>query len=147
MTRAGTLTIQRQLNAAGWRLREDGIYGPATARAYQAWLNAHTPESMPTPAPVAAKPWYLSRAILGLLASAAATLAGQAGWMVNADEITALLVQLVEVGGLVLAFIGTVRRRAPIDPTLAAPGLRFPTRAPDLPAGGHPHQPPGPFGY
>ena len=147
MTRAETLTIQQQLNAAGWRLKEDGVYGPVTARAYQAWLNAHTPEAMPTPAPVAAKPWYLSRAILGLLASAAATLAGQAGWMVNADEITALLVQLVEVGGLVLAFIGTVRRRQPIDPTLVATGVRYPTRAPDLSPDGDSDRPPGPFGY
>ncbi len=148
MTRAEILTLQRAINAEfGWGLREDGIYGPQTAEAYQYYLNQKTPRNVPTPAPPAAKPWYLSRAILGLLASAAATLAGVAGWMVDAHEITTLLVQLVEVGGLVLAFIGTVRRHQPIDPTLVAPGVRYPTRAPDLSPDGATDRPPGPFGY
>lgn len=147
MTPAETLKIQRQLNAAGWQLEVDGIYGPATARAYQAWLNANTPEAMPTPAPAGAKPWWQSRAVIGVLVSLIAVITERMGWIVDADTLTTLVVQVAEVAGLAMAFVGTVRRRAPIDPTLAAPGLRFPTRAPDLPAGGHPHQPPGPFGY
>lgn len=147
MTPAETLKIQRQLNAAGWQLEVDGIYGPATARAYQAWLNANTPEAMPTPAPAGAKPWWQSRAVIGVLVSLIAVITERMGWIVDANTLTTLVVQVAEVAGLAMAFVGTVRRRAPIDPTLAAPGLRFPTRAPDLPAGGHPHQPPGPFGY
>lgn len=147
MTRAETRKIQRQLNAAGWRLSVDGVYGPATHAAYQEWLNAHTDDGMPAYAPPAAKPWYLSRAVIGVLVSLIAVITERMGWIVDADTLTTLVVQVAEVAGLALAFVGTVRRRAPIDPTLAAPGLRFPTRAPDLPAGGHPHQPPGPFGY
>jgi hypothetical protein len=132
MTRAEIRKIQRQLTAAGWRLRVDGVYGPATHAAYQEWLNAHTDDGMPAYAPPAAKPWWASRAMLGILASAVATLAGLAGWLVDADAITTLLVQAVEVGGLVLAFIGTLRRRAPLDPTLVAPGLRYPAAPPAL---------------
>lgn len=148
MTSHEVLALQRAINAEfGWGLKEDSIYGPKTAEAYQYYLNQKTPRNVPTPVPPGAKPWYLSRAIIGLLASAAATLAGFAGWMVDAHEITTLLVQLVEVGGLVLAFIGTVRRRQPIDPTLVAPGLRYPTRAPDLSPDGPADKPAGPFGY
>lgn len=72
MTKSEIITIQRQLNAAGWSVKIDGVYGPETHDAYQAWLNANTPESMPTPAPAAAKPWFLSRAVIGILVSMAA---------------------------------------------------------------------------
>ena len=124
MTRAEILSIQRQLG-----LKADGIYGPQTAAAYQAWLNKNTVESMPTPAPPAAKPWYLSRAVIGILVSLIAVIAERMGWTVDANTLTTLLVQMAEVGGLAMALVGTVRRRAPIDSTLVAPGMRLPTRA------------------
>ena len=55
MTRSETLEIQRQLG-----IKQDGIYGPKTAQAYQRWLNANTPYeiNMPTPAPKPAAPWW-----------------------------------------------------------------------------------------
>ncbi len=143
MTRAEILSIQRQLG-----LTPDGIYGPKTAAAYQRWLNESTVESMPTPAPPAAKPWYLSRAVIGILVSLIAVIAERMGWTVNANELTSLLVQLAEVGGLALAFIGTVRRRAPIDSGLIAPGVRYANTTypvqPDDPDVSHLK---GPFGY
>lgn len=141
MTRAETLEIQRLLG-----LKADGIYGPKTREAYQNWLNLNTPELMPTPAPSAAKPWYLSRAVIGIMVSLIAVITERMGWTVNANELTTLLIQLMEVGGLAVAFIGTVRRRAPIDSTLVAPGVRLPTRANKVPADSDPDKP-GPFGY
>ena len=129
MTRTETLEIQRQLG-----LTPDGIYGPKTAQAYQRWLDANTVPSMPTPAPPAAKPWYLSRAVIGILVSLIAVIAERLGWTVNANELTTLVVQLAEVAGLALAFVGTVRRRAPIDGTLVVAGVRLPTRASPVPA-------------
>lgn len=141
MTRAEILSIQRQLG-----LKQDGIYGPKTAAAYQQWLNSNTAPEMPTPAPPAAKPWYLSRAVIGILVSLIAVIAERAGWMIDANEATTILVQLFEVGGLALAFLGTVKRRAPIDSGLVAPGVRLPTRARPVPADGETNQP-GPFGY
>lgn len=143
MTRAEILSIQRQLG-----LKVDGIYGPQTHAAYQRWLNENTVESMPTPAPAAAKPWYLSRAIIGILVSAVAVIAERMGWMVDSNDLTTLLIQLMEVGGLAVAFIGTVRRRAPIDSTLVAPGVRYANTTypvqPDDPDVSHLK---GPFGY
>ena len=143
MTRAETLEIQRQLG-----LKADGIYGPKTHDAYQRWLNANTVESMPTPAPAAAKPWYLSRAVIGILVSLIAVITERMGWIVDANTLTTLIVQLAEVAGLALAFIGTVRRRAAIDSTLVAPGVRLPARAHPMPADdpdvSHLK---GPFGY
>ncbi len=62
MSKSETLALQRAINAEfGWGLREDGIYGPQTAEAYQYYLNQKTPRNVPTPAPAGAKPWYLSR--------------------------------------------------------------------------------------
>lgn len=144
MTRAETLEIQRQLG-----LMADGIYGPKTAAAYQAWLDANTTQEMPTPAPPAAKPWWTSRAIWGLLATVVANIAGRSGWVIDSEGLTNVLLQAVEVAGLALALFGTVRRTAPLDPGLVAPGLRLAGRPRDVSS---PGQAPcehhdGPFGY
>ncbi len=149
MTRAETLMLQRAINAEfGWGLREDGVYGPETAEAYQYYLDQKTPRNVPTPAPAGAKPWYLSRAVIGILVSLIAVIAERLGWTVNANDLTTLLVQLAEVGGLALAFVGTVRRRTAIDSSLVAPGLRLPTRTHKVPSERNSNGPtPGPFGH
>lgn len=138
MTRTETLEIQRQLG-----LKQDGIYGPKTHDAYQAWINENTVESMPTPAPAAAKPWYLSRSVVGILVSMAALAANFWGWEIDVEEATTLA---FGAGGLLVALVGTLRRRAPIDGSAIAPGVRYqrPTTVPpDRRRGGST----GPFGY
>ncbi len=144
MTKTEILSIQRQLG-----LKKDGIYGPKTAQAYQRWLNENTVESMPTPAPPAAKSWWTSRAILGLMASVLAMLAGRFGLEIDDATLTPILLQIVELVGMVIAAWGTITRQAPIDPTLVArvgaKSVRLPSANP-LPADGPPDQP-GPFGY
>ena len=149
MTRAETLMLQRAINAEfGWGLREDGVYGPKTAEAYQYYLDQKTPRNVPTPAPAGAKPWYLSRAVIGILVSLIAVIAERLGWTVNANDLTTLLVQLAEVGGLALAFVGTGRRRASIDSSLVAFGVRLPTRTHKVPSERNSNSPtPGPFGH
>ena len=144
MTRAEILSIQRQLG-----LTPDGIYGPKTAAAYQAWLNANTIEAMPTPAPRPAAPWWRHKVVLGLLAT---ILAGvTARWGVDANELTDILLKLAEVAGLVLAAWGTVPAQSvPVDPTLVArlrgQSVRLPS-AHSLPADSQADKQPGPFGY
>lgn len=146
MNRAEILNLQRDLAARGYPLKTDGIYGPATAAAYQDWLNQNTPQDVVTPAPAAAKPWYLSRAVIGILVSLVAVITERMGWIVDANTLTTLVVQLAEVAGLALAFVGTVRRRSPIDSTLIAPSVRLPTRAGQVRADGQDNKS-GPFGY
>ncbi len=143
MTRAEILSIQRQLG-----LTPDGIYGPKTAQAYQRWLDANTVPSMPTPAPRPAAPWWRHKVVLGLLATVLAGITSR--WGVDADELTAILLQLAEVAGLVLAAWGTVPAQAvAVDPTLVArvhgQSVRLPS-AHSVPVDGSPDQP-GPFGY
>lgn len=125
-------TLQAQLNTAlHAHLAEDGIYGPKTAaacdqfrRQFGGETTLHTGDGRsftvkpPLASPV--KPWWTSRAILGLIASGVALLASQWGWQVDDEHLTQLLVEAVQFGGLVLAFWGTVFRSAPIDPTLVA---------------------------
>ena len=137
MTRAEVRQLQINLNDLGYGpLTVDGIYGPKTDAAFRKQTQENiTPEVIYPPV---AKPWWTSRAVLGLLASVLAMIAGRFGWSIDDGQITEMLLRAVELGGLVLAAWGTVRRSAPIDPTLVARvghrDLRLPVRtngAPD----------------
>lgn len=128
MTRAEVMALQQALG-----VRVDGIYGPITQAAHRAHLDAADTTPVPTLTPAPAKPWWASRTVLGLLATVLAGLANRAGWEISNDQITPILLHAVELGGLALAAWGTVRRSAPIDPTLVArlPGgraVRLPVR-------------------
>ena len=132
MTRAEIIAIQSELG-----VKADGIWGPITAAAYAARM-AHEAPHAPVVMPPVSKPWWQSRAVLGLLASVLAMIAGRFGWSIDDGQITEMLLRAVELGGLVLAAWGTVRRSAPIDPTLVARvgdrAIRLPVRthrAPD----------------
>jgi len=128
MTRAEIIALQRALG-----VEPDGIYGPITQAAHRAHLDVVDQTPIPNVTPPAAKPWWASRAVLGLLASVLAMIAGRMGWEISDDQITPILLQAVELGGLALAAWGTVRRTAPIDPTLVArvrgADVRLPVRA------------------
>ena len=132
MTRSEIIAIQSELG-----VKADGIWGPITAAAYAARM-AHEAPHAPVVTPPVSKPWWQSRAVLGLLASVLAMIAGRFGWSIDDGQITDLLLKAVELGGLALAAWGTVRRSAPIDPTLVARvgdrAIRLPVRthrAPD----------------
>lgn len=125
MTKREVLALQQALNQSGFAykvlgeaLKEDGIYGPDTDRAYRVWLDKNSAVPTITPEPV--KPWWQSRAVLGLLASLLAMIAGRMGWSIDDGQITELLLRATEVGGLIVAAWGTIRRQAPIDSTLVA---------------------------
>ena len=145
MTRAEIIALQQSLNRQGFDLVVDGRYGQKTRDAYAAYLD-RDPE-VPTQVPPAPIPWYLSRSILGIMATAIAGILGRSGILIDAGELTNVLLQVVEAGGLLLAFVGTVKRRAPIDGSLVAPRLRIPTRAHQVPADSQANKPTGPFGY
>lgn len=127
MTKAEVVALQQSLNRQGFNLVVDGRYGKKTQDAYAAYLDRDP--AVPTVVPPAPKPWYLSRSMIGLLATLLASLAKNSGYLVDAGELTNVILQVVEVGGLVLAFLGSLRRAAPIDGTVVAFGLRLPPRA------------------
>ena len=128
MTRVEIIAIQTELG-----VQADGIWGPITAAAYAARM-AHEAPHAPVVMPPVSKPWWTSRAVLGLLASVLAMIAGRFGWSIDDGQITEMLLRAVELGGLALAAWGTVRRSAPIDPTLVA---RVGTRDVRLPVRTH----------
>jgi len=138
VTRTEVLGLQRALNGSGLAyavlqepLAEDGIYGPKTDRVHRWHLDHDT--SIPTITPEPAKPWWQSRAIIGLLTVGLAWAAGKAGWLVDDEQITQILLAVMEAAGLLVATWGTIRRKGAIDPTLVArlPGrdIRLPVRA------------------
>ena len=147
MTKNEIIELQTQLNAQGANLDVDGVYGHETRTAYAAYLDRDP--QVPTLVPPAVKPWWQSRAVLGLLATILVGLARRYGIEVDQGGLTDVLLQVAEVAGVALAFYGTVRRSDPIDPSLVAPGLRVtalaaPVSAPSQPAD---RDSPGPFGY
>jgi hypothetical protein len=138
MSKSEILELQRRLNEVGLAflvlgepLAEDGIYGPDTDRVYTEWLDRDS--VMPSITPPVAKPWWQSRAVIGLLTVGLAWAAGKMGWLIDDEQITQILLAVMEAVGLIVAAIGTIRRQAPIDPTLVArlPGrgdVRLPVR-------------------
>ena len=70
MTRSEIIAIQTELG-----VQADGIWGPITAAAYAARM-AHEAPGAPVALPPVSKPWWTSRAVLGLLASVLAMIAG-----------------------------------------------------------------------
>ena len=146
MTQAEVIALQREINEkTGFKLAEDGIYGPATAEAYQYYIDQITPRRVPTPVPPAPKPWWQSRAIWGLIATIVAGVAQRYGYEVDKDGLTNLFLQIIEVGGLALALFGTVRRHQPLDATLVAPGLRLPGGSAGVPPTGQTDKRENPF--
>ena len=158
MTKNDTRELQKRLNEIGLAyqvlgepLKEDGIYGPDTDRVYTNWLDRDS--IIPSVTPEPAKPWWTSRAIIGLLTVGLAWGAGKMGWLINDEQITQILLAVLEAVGLVVAAIGTVNRQAPIDPTLVARlphgrDVRLPVRTHRTPANrpGASDQT-GPFGF
>ena len=127
MNKGEVAALQREINdTCGFNLVVDGRYGPKTAEAYQYYINQRTPYRITTPVPPAPKPWWQSRTIWGLIATIVAGLAGRYGVEVDAGELTNVLLQIIEVGGLALAVFGTVRRTQSLSVAGAAGGLRLP---------------------
>lgn len=127
MDRARIIELQRQLIER--RLlppgADDGVWGPKTAAAYDVYIQRqHGDDVLAKAAPPAAKPWWQSKALLGALGTIVVGLAGLAGWEVDSGQVTELLVGLGALVSGIVAFVGTVRRKAPVDPDLVLPGVR-----------------------
>jgi len=141
--------LQARMNELGFGpLQVDGVYGPQTRDAYRRYLDDIDPGT-PSLHPAAVQPWWRSRTVLGIVAAGIALIVSRWGWHVNAEDLTPLLLEAAQFGGLVLAFYGTLRRKAPIDKTLVARfghrDLRLPMRTERSPGGASSSDPRGSF--
>ncbi|MBP8285129.1 MAG: peptidoglycan-binding protein, partial [Chromatiaceae bacterium] len=124
MTRAEVLALQAELTAQGFGpLTPDGQYGPATAAAYRAYLDALDPRT-PSLIPPPERPWWAKPALLGGAASVLVALAGLAGWSLDAQVLSEVLSALASLVAGVLALYAGARGEAPLDKSQLAPGLR-----------------------
>lgn len=116
--------LQQTLRAAGYDPGAiDGRYGPQTRAAHARYLNELPPAPTPT---TIAKPWWLSRTIVGVVGVVIVSALG--GRNVDASAITDFLMQAIELGFMALAIWGRIRADRPIAP------VRLPGRGGD--AGG-----------
>ncbi len=131
MTRAEVLALQAELTAQGFGpLTPDGQYGPATAAAYRAYLDALDPRT-PSLIPPPERPWWAKPALLGGAASVLVALAGLAGWSLDAQVLSEVLSALASLVAGVLALYAGARGEAPLDKSQLAPGLRHYRLGPD----------------
>ena len=87
MTRSEIIAIQTELG-----VKADGIWGPKTAAAYAARM-AHEAPHAPVVMPPVSKPWWQSRAVLGLLASVQAPPPSIAAFCLTACALIVLAAQ------------------------------------------------------
>lgn len=124
MTRDKVLRLQRTLRDAGYDPGAiDGRYGPRTQAAHTRYLNELPKNTAPEPI---AKPWWLSRTIVGVVGFVIVSALGLHN--VDASTISDWLMQAIELGFAALAIWGRVRADRPIAP------VRLPGRGGD--AGG-----------
>ena len=114
LTRDDIRALQERLGSLGFDPgRYDGVWGPRTAAAYNAYLATRERPVMAV-TPPAAKPWWQSRRIIG---AAVAVLAGLAsaftGVAVDAAETTELVMQAVSVISAAIAWYGSIKGTQP----------------------------------
>ena len=109
---------------------DDGIWGPVTDLAYEAyWASRPSVEiSVPIVAPAPVMPWWVSRGIWGaILVVASLPVKTLTGIDYEPTEVLDVIMPAVEqipnlmvaVGGF-LAWLGRRNAKAPVDPTLMA---------------------------
>jgi len=114
MTRSEILELQKKLTELGYEPGPvDGWYGEQTQRAYQTYLDDQN-SSVPNLVPAPQKPWYLSRALLGALATIIASLVGLLGYSLDANQLTDVMTSGATLAFGILAFIGTIQRKGSI---------------------------------
>lgn len=114
MTRSEIIELQTRLTELGYAPGPiDGWYGEKTRVAYQLYLDDQN-TSIPNLTPAPQKPWYLSRAVLGALATIIASGAGIAGWVVDSGQLAEILSSIATLGFGILSFIGTIYRKGEI---------------------------------
>ena len=114
MTRSEILELQKKLTVLGYEPGPiDGWYGEKTAIAYRNYQHDQNQE-VPVLVPAPQKPWYLSRALIGALATIIASVVGLAGWTLDANQLTDVITSTATLGFGILAFIGTIQRKGSI---------------------------------
>jgi hypothetical protein len=120
-TREETLELQQYLNNRGYGpLVIDGYYGTKTAEAYKSYLDGHP--GIAPPAPVY---WWTSTRAIGYISTILAGVAGIAGYAIEAEDLSSLLIAIGTVASGVLSIYGTIKSKGPVDTQRISPNLAF----------------------
>jgi hypothetical protein len=107
---------------------DDGIWGPVTIAAYASyWASRPVEISVPVVSPAPAIPWWMTRRAIGSIVAVAGLAAQFAGYRIDTDATTDMIVNGVELLGEVLTYVGVLvawwgglKAKSPIDQTLVA---------------------------
>lgn len=128
-----TAELQTRLNELGYGpLNVDGQYGKNTEEAYNAYLSEIDPGT-PNYAPSAQEKWWMSKAFIGAGATILVSIVGIFGYEMDSEQLSQTIVSLLTLSTGIMAFVGTIKRKAPIDTTYINP-FNQPKRLRPLPS-------------
>jgi peptidoglycan hydrolase-like protein with peptidoglycan-binding domain len=115
MTKQEIIGLQMQLNKLGYGpLEVDGQYGKNTKEAYAKYLDDLDPET-PTVVPPPDQKWWMSKALIGGVATILVGIVGIFGYQLDSQVITEIILSTITVVTGVISVLGTLKRKAPID--------------------------------
>lgn len=115
MTKQEIVQLQIKLNKLGYGpIQVDGQYGKNTEAAYRKYLDELDP-SVPTVIPPPEEKWWMSRALIGALATIIVGIIGMFGYQLDNQFVTEMIISAITVITGIITVIGTIKRKAPID--------------------------------
>lgn len=121
MTKTEILVLQRKLNSLGYGpIREDGQYGKNTEAAYRKYLDELDP-NVPTVIPAPEKKWWMSKTLIGGLATVIVSLIGIFGFELDAELASQIITSTITLVTGILAIVGAIKNKGAIDTTYINP--------------------------
>lgn len=121
MTKSEIYELQIKLNKLGYGpIEVDGQYGKNTEAAYRRYLDELDP-TVPTVIPAPEQKWWMSKALIGGAATVLVSIIGIFGYELDVEFTSQMITSIITLITGVLAVVGTVKNRAPIDTTYVNP--------------------------
>lgn len=121
MTKIEIFELQKKLNKLGYGpINVDGQYGSETEKAYRKYLDELDP-NVPTIIPPPEKKWWMSKTLIGGLATVGVSLIGIFGYQLDAELATQIITSAITLFTGILAIVGAIKNKGAIDTTYINP--------------------------
>jgi peptidoglycan hydrolase-like protein with peptidoglycan-binding domain len=121
MNKDEIIILQTKLKQLGYGpLEVDGQYGKNTENAYRRYLDDLDP-NVPTVIPAPEQKWWMSKALIGGIATVLVSLIGVFGYEIDAQFATQMILSIITLVTGIISVIGTLKRKGTIDTTYINP--------------------------